>query len=44
MIKGNKGRKVQLIEQQNYLLDKVKLVINKKGELVLSSTSRTVIR
>lgn len=28
----------------HYLLDRVKLVINKKGEIVASTTSNTVIR
>ncbi len=44
MLKHNKNRKFKLLEGQNYLIDKVKLIINKKGEVVLSSTSTTVIR
>ncbi|CDW83715.1 UNKNOWN [Stylonychia lemnae] len=44
MIKNNKSRTLALIDGQNYLLDKVKLIVNKRGEIVLSSTSVTAIR
>lgn len=37
LIKHSKSKKISL-EEQKYLVDKVKLVINKKGELVLLST------
>lgn len=45
MVKHSKSTKeLRLIIGENYLLDRVKLAINKRGEIVLSSTSNTVIR
>ncbi len=39
MIKHDKDRTFKLTDGLTYILDNVKLVINKKGEVVLCSTS-----
>ena len=44
MLKHNKNKNFKLLDNYNYLLDKVRLMINKKGDIILSSTSSTVIR
>lgn len=44
LLKGTKGKYIKLIDSMHYLLDRVKLVINKKGELVATTTSSTIIR
>ena len=41
----SKARQLEtLLQNFEYLVDKVKLQINSKGELILSSTSNTVLR
>ena len=44
MLKHPKTKNFVLMDSLTYIFDKVKLTINKKNELVLSSTSSTVIR
>ena len=44
MLKHFKSRNFKLQESCQYLLDRVKLSINRKGDLIVSSTSATVIR
>lgn len=44
MIKHDKDKSFRLVDDLTYILDNVKLVINKKGEVVLCSTSQTIIR
>jgi len=44
MVKHAKNRKLEMIEGLNYVLDKVKISINKKGEVFLTSTSASVFR
>lgn len=44
LLKGTKGKYIKLIDSMHYVLDRVKLVINKKGELVATTTSSTIIR
>ena len=43
LVKYLKKKKLNVKEESNYLIDKIKLVINKKGEIVLISTSLTVM-
>jgi hypothetical protein len=42
LLKHSKSKKIELKDNENFLVDKVKLIINKKGEIVLISTSLTV--
>ena len=42
LLKHLKQKKLSLEEGKKFLVDRVKLVINKKGEVVLVSTSQTV--
>lgn len=44
MVKRQQGRALDLADGQCYLLDRVRLSINRKGEVVLSTTSKTVVR
>ena len=43
LLKYSKKKNPKLQQDSNYLIDKIKLVINKKGEIVLISTSLTVM-
>ena len=43
-MKRNRSKKDKLIEGEQYIADRVKIVINKKGEIVVISTSLTVFR
>lgn len=43
LLKYNKKKNLSVEEGAQYLIDKIKLVINKKGEIVLISTSLTVM-
>ena len=43
LLKYNKKKNLSVEEGASYLIDKIKLVINKKGEIVLISTSLTVL-
>lgn len=42
MLKHNKQKSFNIVEGDNYIADRVKIVINKKGEVVIISTSLTV--
>jgi len=44
MLKHPKSKNFTLLDSYTYIFDKVKLIVNKKGELVISSTTSTVIR
>ena len=44
VVKGLRGKKIRLLDGANYVLDQVKLVVNKKGEVLLMSSRSTVIR
>ena len=44
MLKHIKTKKYKLLDGHTYLMDKIKMILNRKGEVVLSSTSSTVIR
>ncbi len=44
MIKRRKSQDLRLVEEQTYVVDKVKLCINKKGEVVITSTQKTTIQ
>eukprot|EP00347_Sterkiella_histriomuscorum_P016494 403352965 len=44
MIKHAKSKTFQLIENQNYLMDQMKLAVNKRAQIVVSTTSISVIR
>lgn len=44
MLKHPKAKKYKLIDNTTYLLDRVKIVFNKKHEIVILSTSTTAIR
>jgi hypothetical protein len=41
LLKHAKGKLYDLITSENYIVDRIKLIINKKGEIVLISTSLT---
>ena len=43
-MKHQKGRRMQFEPNDQYLVDKVKLLVNAKAEVVLISTSLTVLR
>ena len=43
LLKYHKKKNLSVEEGANYLIDKIKMVINKKGEIVLISTSLTVM-
>jgi hypothetical protein len=42
LLKHNKQKSFNIVEGDNYIADRVKIVINKKGEVVIISTSLTV--
>jgi hypothetical protein len=44
LLKRLKRKSVELLEGQSYILDRVRLGINRKGEIVLSTTAKTTIR
>jgi len=44
ILRHNKNKKMIITEGENFIADKVKVVINKKGEVVVISTSVTVFR
>lgn len=44
MIKRKKTQELKLVEEQTYVVDKVRLCINKKGEIVITSTQKTAIQ
>ena len=44
LLKRLRRKKVELLEGHCYLLDRVRLGINRKGEVVLSTTQSTVLR
>lgn len=44
LLKRQKSRKMDFETNDQYLADKVKLIVNPKGEVVLISTSLTVLR
>ena len=44
LLKHQKSRKIDFEPNDQYLADKVKLIVNPKGEIVLISTSLTVLR
>jgi len=44
LLKHPAKRKIQCVSGQNYLVDKVKLVLNPKREMILVSTTLTVLR
>ena len=44
LVKRQKEKALDLANNQNYILDMVRLCFNKKGEVVLSTTAKTVIR
>ena len=41
-MKHEKNKRFSIEENENYLIDNAKLVINKKGEIIIVSTSATV--
>jgi len=41
LLKHNKSKQVDLLVSEEYIVDRIKLIINKKGEVVLISTSLT---
>jgi hypothetical protein len=43
LLKYHKDKKCQVKTNASYLIDKIKLVINKKGQIILTSTSLTVM-
>jgi len=43
MLKYQKKRKLKINEHTKYLIDKIKMVVNKNGEFVLISTNFTVL-
>jgi len=43
LLKYSKKKNLSVEEGANYLIDKIKMVLNKKGEIVLISTSLTVL-
>lgn len=44
IVKHSKKNALQLIDGETYLADQVKIVVNKKGEIVIISNSITVFR
>ena len=44
LLKHHKSRKMEFESNSQYLIDKVKLIVNPKGEVILISTSLTVLR
>jgi hypothetical protein len=43
LLKHEKTKQFQILEGVNYLIDRAKLVINKKGEVIIVSTASTVL-
>ena len=41
LLKHAKGKQYDLITNESYIVDRIKTIINKKGEIVLISTSLT---
>ena len=44
LLKHQKSRRIEFEPNDQYLVDKVKLIVNPKGEIILISTSLTVLR
>ena len=44
ILKSKIGKQLKLLEEQQYVFDRVKISINKKGEVVVHSTSQTNVR
>jgi len=43
-LKHNKKKNLSFIDGDTYIADKIKIIVNKKGEIVIISTSLTVFR
>jgi hypothetical protein len=44
MVKRQRNKNLILLDNQTYVLDRVRVCINKKGEVVITSTTKTVIQ